>query len=249
MRDDDAATAAFFDSAAARRLDLRSNFPPLIERFVERERRMVRELAGSFDVLIEAACGTGRYLDLATQLGIQYHGIDIAPETIAIGRRRLAALGLDPERYRLTIGDAQRLALVLDADAGKRALLLFPFSAISNFASLGRFARSVAEAEAAGLVVTGYSTSTSMTEARVDYYRRCGFEDIRVAHSAQGVRVTAADGPSTMAYHSAVVADALARHGPVVETYSEGDTHFVCHRGLPADAVRAWGRGRGAHAE
>ncbi len=220
----------FFLTPAAPRLDEPSNHPSVIARFLGHERWLVHTLLTDVERLVEVACGTGRYLDLADSHGVAYHGIDISPTAVMRGRERLASGSFRTPGHRFDLGAVESLGahrrLTLGGGPLERSLVLLPFSVLSAVADLDAAARSLAH-QGRPFLATMYGTSDEMTQGRVEYYRRCGYRVIAVEKDAVGVCVSTADGLTTTAYEPEVLEALWARHKMRVKTVTLHDG-FVC---------------------
>ncbi|MGH7013380.1 MAG: class I SAM-dependent methyltransferase [Stellaceae bacterium] len=103
-------------------------------------RRALADLpAGS--TLADMPCGTGRLAEVALALGLVVHGIDIAPEMLAVARRRLAPFG---DRFTAATADirAPDPTRLFDAVLSARFLMHFPpDEQQALIGALGRVAR------------------------------------------------------------------------------------------------------------
>jgi SAM-dependent methyltransferase len=80
--------------------------------------------------VLELGCGTGRVsIPLAQHAGF-LHGVDLSPTMVDIGRRRLLASGLPPERAVLSVGDITRLRL-----GSRFGFIIAPFRVMQNLAT------------------------------------------------------------------------------------------------------------------
>jgi hypothetical protein len=139
------ADQAYFHTATADQLMAERNYPPEIVEFLDREQRLLTELAPSVDLLIETACNDGRYLTFAARHGLRYLGIDLVPRHVDAGNRRIAEYGLPTERFGFTVGDISRLTDVIDVTSlpvpRRRCVVVFPFSIFSAIRDPARVKR------------------------------------------------------------------------------------------------------------
>ncbi|MDE2165167.1 MAG: methyltransferase domain-containing protein [Alphaproteobacteria bacterium] len=89
----------------------------------------------------DTPCGTGRLAEIALARGFAVHGIDIAPEMLAVAHRRLAAFG---DRFTSAIADIRKLdgARSFDVVLSARFLMHFPLDEqVMLIGTLARLAR------------------------------------------------------------------------------------------------------------
>ena len=204
----------FFGRVESDRLGEESNYSPEIAEFLACERRMLERLLPSATLLVEVACGSGRYLRLAAAHDVPYLGVDVAERHVEAGRRAAAEQGLPAHRYRFALGAAETIADVAPPD--EDALVLFPFSILSALPDLGALAEQLRRLRSPFLASL-YRPTERMTAGRLEYYRRCGFRGVEVRRSARGVSLTTADGLTTTAYEPSFLEELWARHGLEVE--------------------------------
>jgi hypothetical protein len=167
----------------------------------------------SVDLLIEAACNDGRYLDLAVEQGTGYLGIDLVWRHVDAGRHRIDQLGLPTDEYDFRVGDAGMLDDVLArSELPGRCLVVLPFAIVSALPDLDRMASALCTLDFP-FVLTSYDPNDTATEIRREYYRRCGYTAVTVRHSEDGVSLHTPDGLSTVAYRPEVLSRLWQRHG------------------------------------
>ena len=91
--------------------------------------------------LADMPCGTGRLAEVALRCGFAVHGIDIAPEMLAVARRRLTRFG---SRFTAATGDIRALdrSTGFDVVLSARFLMHFPLDEqAALIAALARVAR------------------------------------------------------------------------------------------------------------
>jgi SAM-dependent methyltransferase len=204
----------FFGRVESDRLADAANYPPEIVEFLDCERRVLGRLLPSVTLLVEVACGSGRYLRLAAAHDVAYLGIDVVERHVEAGRRAVAEHGLPADRYRFMLGEAETIADVVEPVAG--TLVLFPFSILSALSDLDALARQLRRL-GSPFLASLYRPTQRMTAGRLEYYRRCGFRDVRARWSARGVSLTTGEGLTTTAYHPSFLQELWSRHGLQVE--------------------------------
>lgn len=220
----------FFESDAASALDEPANHPAQIAAFLEIELRLLRRLAPGFRRVVEVACGDGRYLDVAAEIGCDYLGVDLVRRCVENGNRRVRERGLDERRYAFAQGDIEQLAPILarlrTRDPEAATLVVFPFSILTAVERLDALAAALAGSGMAFMAGV-YSTSPAMTAARMEYYRRCGYSGVRAVEEAAGVRVVTADGLQTMAHRPERLRSLWRRNGVDACVAELGDVYVA----------------------
>jgi SAM-dependent methyltransferase len=212
----------FFGRVESDRLGEEANYSPEIAEFLACERRVLERLLPSATLLVEVACGSGRYLRLAASHDVPYLGVDVVERHVAAGRLAAVEQGLPADRYRFALGAAETIADVAPPDEG--ALVLFPFSILSALPDLDALARQLRRLKSPFLASL-YRPTERMTAGRLEYYRRCGFRDVKVRRNARGVSLTTADGLTTTAYAPGFLEQLWSRHGLEVETAALSDVY------------------------
>jgi SAM-dependent methyltransferase len=110
-------------AGAARYYDLNPRVPADIPFYLDRLPQGAR-------TVLELGCGTGRVSIPLAQRAVFLHGVDRSPAMIEIGRRKLPASGLPPERAVLSVGDITRLRLGSRFD-----FIIAPFRVLQNLAT------------------------------------------------------------------------------------------------------------------
>jgi SAM-dependent methyltransferase len=210
----------FFARVESDRLGDEINFSPEIVEFLDCERRVLERLVPSVRLLVEVACGSGRYLDLAAAHDVSYLGIEVVERNIEAGRRAAAARGLSADRYRFALGEAEAIADVvedLEPPLEEDALVLFPFSILSALPDLDAVAEQLRRLRRPFLASL-YQPTERMTAGRLEYYRRCGFRSVTAQRTPRGVCLATSDGLRTIAYEARFLDDLWSRHDLRVES-------------------------------
>ena len=193
-------------------------YPKNIELFLEDEKRLLEQLTGSFDLLIEVGCMHGRYLEWAAKNGKSYVGIDVVKRYIDAGRRNVNRLGLSRNQYRFVLGGAENIATIIKpSDLGfesERCLAFFPFNSFGNMPMLEDVMKSLVSS---GLpfFISSYKISERATACRLEYYRNCGYREIKTLKNKRGVRFISPEGLDTVAYNPAFLKEVFVTNGAV----------------------------------
>ena len=194
----------FYESGKGDRLIDPLLFPEEIKQFLVGEKRILEALRGLFDLLVEVGSMYGRYLKWAVENSKCYLGIDIVQRYIKDGKRIVAKLQLDPDKYRFMLGGAEKITdLVKPSEwniAPDKCLLFFPFNSFGNMENPVVVIKSIKKSGLPFLIST-YGTSQEINAYREQYYRNCGYAEILCVQDEKGVRFTSPDGLSSIAYH------------------------------------------------
>ena len=196
------ANAGFFETVTADRLMDARYFSPAVFEFLRQERLLLDAIAGQCTVMVEVGCHDGRYLAWAVERGMAYLGVDVAARHLLAGRARAKEMGLDGGRYRFVLGDARDLVALerqgtLPTQA-ERALLLFPFGLFGALDGVDGVIEGLAQL-GQPFVISMYQTNAETTNARRDYYGRCGIHEL-ASIDDEGVRISSSRGFESVAY-------------------------------------------------
>jgi len=97
----------FYDSGLGDLLIDPGRYPPSIQDYLYAEAELVE--SRQFSLLVEVGCMEGRYLDWCATRHRDYLGIDVVSRYVEAGLERVAASGLDKDRYRLVVYSAADL--------------------------------------------------------------------------------------------------------------------------------------------
>lgn len=193
----------FYESGPGDRLAVSSNHPQKIREFLQVEEKALDSIADSIDLLIEVGCMQGLHLDWAFAHEKSYLGIDIVKRYIQAGEKKVAQSGLSKERYRFIVGNGEEIGHLIHEQKlqaeRERCLLFFPFNSFGNMQNVERVIASLRESELSFLIST-YQTNDSATKSRDEYYKRCGYQDVRFTLTEQGVCFSSSDGLHSIAY-------------------------------------------------
>lgn len=190
------------------------NYTGTIAQFIEGERDLLSKWTSSFDVLIEVGCMNGRYLNWTIANGKHYVGLDIVDDYIKQGIQQLLRQGLSQKEYQFVLGDAIELSTVIRSlhITPDRALILFPFNCFGNIVNLRHLIFNLRECSAPFLI-SSYQTSPDATSCRYDYYKACGYSQLRVLQKEQGVCITSLEGLHSTAYQPEYLQYAFREQG------------------------------------
>jgi SAM-dependent methyltransferase len=192
---------AFFEHPSADRLMDRATLPQNIRQFLRQERLLLDSLAGSFDRLIEVGCMDGRHLEWACAHGRRYVGIDIAERHIKRARVLATARGLSTQACRFLVGEAEAIDALIEPlqEPATRDLVFLPFNIFGAVSDANRVIHGLRRSRRAFLI-SAYQTNERATASREQYYRRCGYEGLRLERDLCGVSFVTASGFRTTAY-------------------------------------------------
>jgi hypothetical protein len=205
----------FYESGLGDRLIDPSYYSEQIVEFLQREQQEVANIQVSFDLLIEVGCANGRYLDWAIAHNKRYIGIDFVEHYIRAGQQRVLERRLSSEKYQFIVGDGEKLSEVIEPNAlgitAERCLVLFPFN---SFGNMQRLLDILTSLQKIGLpfLISSYLTNRYATACRLEYYQRCGYRDLQIRHTQEGICFTSADGLYSLAYHPAYLCRLCERY-------------------------------------
>lgn len=194
----------FYESGRGDRLIDPRFFPESIKRFLAGENKLLDGKTPFVDLLVEIGCMHGRYLEWAVQRQKRYIGLDIVQRYLEAGRNAVTKRALPGEMYRFILGGAEDVSkLVHPSEYGvpaERCLLWFPFNSFGNTKDPLLVLH---ELKRAGLpfLISSYQTTAEATVSREQYYRACGYRNIRIVEDSNGVCFRSSDGLRSMAYH------------------------------------------------
>lgn len=198
-------TKDFYESGCGDYLIDFSFFPEEVKDFLLKEELLLSPIEDSFRLLIEVGCMHGRYLGWAVERGKSYIGIDVVHRFIEEGRRRIAEMQL-PVSYQFVEGAAEDIPTLIPVRRlrNKKCLLFFPFNSFGNMEDAEPV---IAAVKASGLsfLISSYQTTATANACREEYYRRCGYRNIRRTVNDKGVCFYSDDGLRTVAYHPAYI--------------------------------------------
>ena len=178
--------------------------PAGITAFLEEEQRIVSLIQHSFDQLIEVGCMNGRYLDWAIDHEKSYLGVDIVKQYIEEGRQTVIRRMLSSQTYQFVLGDAEEIDYVVLDDhlqaKRDRCLLLFPFNSFGNMEHVEKVLAALRHINLP-FFISSYQTTDYALACRHEYFKRCGYQDIEVSSTEQGILFTSSDGLHSLAYY------------------------------------------------
>lgn len=194
-------TLDFYARGAGDLLIDEARYPAAIRDFLRAESELLESISGDFDLLVEAGCMHGRFLDWAQARGKRYLGLDVVPRYVEAGRREAVRRGLSPETYRFACVPAERVHDVLQTHPipPTRTLLFFPFNSIGNMDDAGPVISAIARS-GAKFLVSSYRSTARASAARREYYERCGYRAIQEGRDPKAVWFRSPDGLRSAAW-------------------------------------------------
>lgn len=194
-----------------------AHFPDELLSFFQMESLAVLEASKRYgcSTLVEFGCYDGRSLEVARAAGIDYLGVDVNAEAVALLRRRIADEQLE-ETASGVVGDALRSEDWVGAIHGGRPLLLLPFNLLGNFADPALVLTSIREVDGIALLSV-FTASDTATALRRDYYRACGISPLEEqAGPYGGVVFDSGDSFRSQSFAPAALAELCASQGSTV---------------------------------
>lgn len=192
-------TLEFYSSGLGDNLIKKSFYPKEIVSFLDKEKEIVKDELRNFDLLFEVGCMEGRYLDVALSENKKYYGIDVVERYVEMGQEILSKKELPANDFTIKIADAASLDEIFIKNNLSKALIVFPFNSFGNMVNMKDVIKSLATAKRSFLIFT-YATDEFSNNARLDYYKNCGYKDIECEEDAKGIRFFSDQGLNTIAY-------------------------------------------------
>jgi SAM-dependent methyltransferase len=161
-------------AGAARYYDLNPKVPDDVPFYLDR-------LPPGARTVLELGCGTGRVSIPLARRAVFLHGVDHSPAMIDIGRRKLLASGLPPERAVLAVGDITSLRLGSRFD-----FIIAPFRVMQNLAT---------DAQVSGLFETVREHLAIDGRCILNAFRPKGDRESMIAEWGSGVESLDWEGP------------------------------------------------------
>lgn len=211
--------------------DIITGRTPEVAEFLNVERQLAEKIIddNGYRGVIEAGCADGTLLMPAVVArGLEYLGVDLAPEAVALAREALVAASGPAHRAGAAVeGDVRDLPDLDPAllPAAPR-LVAFPFNVLGNIPT-PRVALRAAASCAADILILTYQTSRAASAVRRDYYRACGF-DGDFQRDSRGVHFRAGLFTSSV-YRQELVTKWLAEFGYEVEVDRFAEVGLAYH--------------------
>lgn len=192
----------FYGSGAGDMLIDPTRFPAEIHAFLQQESCILDALTSAFSTLIEVGCMHGRFLEWGILKGKRYLGIDPVARYINEACARIQSLKIPCGDAQAVCDGVENLAQIVHTHRidPQSALVFFPFNSIGNMPDIRTVFAALKTAGACFMIST-YRTSKKATSARKKYYVQCGYQEVKLATTEQGVCFTSQDGLCTWAYH------------------------------------------------
>lgn len=219
-------TLEFYSSGLGDSLIEKSFYPKEIISFLEEEERIVKDMMRSFDLLFEVGCMEGRYLDVALGENKKYYGIDVVERYVKMGQEILSKKELSVNDFTIKIADAASLNEIFIKNNLDKALIIFPFNSFGNMINMNDVIKSLAKAKKSFLIFT-YTTDEFSNNARLDYYKNCGYKDIKCEENANGIRFFSDEGLNTIAYKENYIKTEFNNLGVIIEAVNFSNIGLV----------------------
>ena len=206
----------FYASGPGDHLVESSFFPKEIVLFLEKEKEIVQEALRASGLLFEVGCMEGRYLDVALSEGKKYFGIDLVERYVKKGNEVLSKKGLPTSDFVIQQADASSIDEVFSKNNLDRALVIFPFNSFGNMVNKDDVIASLARTRKPFLIFT-YNTDALSNDARLQYYKNCGYKNIRYEENDEGVRFFSDEGLNTIAYKEDYIKNEFKKMGIDIE--------------------------------
>lgn len=193
-----------------------SLFNEEVAAFLCAEEQILNTLSCAIHGLVEVGCMHGRYLEWAILNRKRYFGLDMVERYIIKGRKSVHKRGLSSVDYRFILGSMEQLpAIVDDPDVSAhpdKYVMLFPFNSFGNMDHPEGVIQSMQSLKL-HFVVSSYQVTAHATNARTDYYAKCGYQNLQVMADPHKVVVTSAEGLRSYAFNPTYLMRQFGRHG------------------------------------
>lgn len=176
------------------------NYDDSILKYLEEEQSLLLKMVDQFNLLIEAGCMTGRYLNQVVRLNKKYIGID--PVTRYIDMAILENKHRISEKLKFINDDISNINSILEKEHlpnSDNVLLFFPFNSFGNIKNIDNTFNSILKSKIRFIIFT-YKTDDNSNKVREQYYLKCGFTQLIFEVNISGVRITSKEGLDTTAY-------------------------------------------------
>lgn len=167
-----------------------------IKAYLLDEANLVRKAVHGFDCIVELGCSDARHLDIATEKGKYYIGVDNVARYIERARQLYASQ--IPASALLVCSDINQFDNYIHLGHGRK-LFVFPFNIIGNMPDVPALLEK-AFLHSHGVIVFTYKNDFHTQSVRSDYYNSAGFENITCITNRDGVRFTSNNGLNTIAW-------------------------------------------------
>lgn len=209
-------TLEFYSSGLGDNLIETSFYPKEVVSFLEKEKGIVKDLIKDFDLLFEVGCMEGRYLDVALSENKKYYGIDVVERYVKMGQEVLLRKELSVNDFTIKTADAASLDEIFSKNNLGKALLIFPFNSFGNMINMNDVVKSLVKAKKPFLIFT-YNTDEFSNNARLNYYKNCGYKDIKCEDNEKGIRFFSNQGLDTIAYKENYIKNEFNNLGVSIE--------------------------------
>lgn len=184
--------------------------------FLQAEEQILNTVSYRLRGIIEVGCMHGRYMEWAVRQRKRYFGIDVVERYISRGWKSLRNRGLPAADYHFLLGSVEQMPRVLNdphvSAHPEQYLVLFPFNSFGNMDYPEAAVRAM-ETLKLHVIISTYQTTDYATNARAEYYARCGYQDLRIVRDACKVGVTSAEGLRSYAFNPAYLIQQFRQYG------------------------------------
>lgn len=211
----------FYGELGGDRLVDSSNYPPEILDYLKCEEQIIIQTFDNYgyNQFVEVGCMDARSLPLAASLAVPYYGIDIVDKYIIEAQNKINASqenseNINAEVHKISVyylaDYLKQSPLRISANKPSRPLAIFPFNSFGNIDSPELAIQSIGDCNM-DLLILSYRTDDHSTRARSRYYENCGYSEVIMDESEQGVRFTSPEGLSSVAYDEDYLKDLLGK--------------------------------------
>jgi hypothetical protein len=187
------------------------NYTPEIKSYLCQSRQICTEIlsAGLHGDLIDIGCGDQGFSVNINSFAINfnnisYHGIDINAESIR--KLKSSIQRTHCHRLRASIHDGEKIYDFIKENRLDRVLTSFPFNVLGLRDNPKSCIESAIKAKSDILIYT-YSLSRAATKIRKNYYKNCGFKEIKTMEYYEGILISSNDGLRSWAYSQRFLQD------------------------------------------
>jgi|GEM_PF-1615228 hypothetical protein len=197
-------TPEFYQNGYGDRFIDPSLFNDEVAAFLQGEEQILNTVSCRLCGIIEVGCMHGRYMEWAIRHRKRYFGVDVVERYISRGQQSLRKRGLPAADYHFILGSMEQMPKILNdphvSAHPEEYLMLFPFNSFGNMDYPEAAVRAMENLKLHAIIST-YQTTDYATNARAEYYARCGYQDLHIVRDACKVGVTSAEGLRSYAFN------------------------------------------------
>lgn len=189
-----------------RMFDGRILTPDVAAFLIEEKQSMTAYLEKSASTLhqfLEIGCGYGRYLHVALKHRVNYRGIELVKWLAELGKSRVSACSLPPNcSAQIEHLSAEHLHCVFpnpESLLADKCCVFFPFNCFGNLRSPRRVLSEL-KGRNVEVIISNFSCSEEATQARLNYYAKCGCTALSSQQDAAGIQISSSESLQSLAY-------------------------------------------------